>query len=541
MADIEGRYMRASGQPQTPRPDSEKGNPPVDRSRTVTAYLLLLQLVLLGFAVGGRTFAGLGIGPLHVGELTLGASLGLTLYLALVHLRRCGWGGLSTGLRSLLRSTVALPLVFLALFQLWGALRTLPYLGIYGLDALRDGVVWGYAFFAWSTLVILAGEPRRFRELSERYRVFLVVFLCLIPIVTLLSWAFYDRLPTIGVTDRFLFELRAGEVLTHLAGITAYLALVAPGFPASAIVLVSLSAPLALFYGSLNRASLLGFALSLTTFLLHPVGPRRLAWVGVSLTGAFVLLWLSGIWFRAPFHPREVSARQLVSYLANPLHVQIPPEAMPRLPISGEAYFLRLVGLEKAGVSFASKQARLQPGMGMARQEGLKASTGADAPLRTVEFRLDWWKKVVGYTVLGPYRWLGKGYGVNLANDDGFQNEPGDSLRSPHNIQITILARSGVIGLALWVGLQASWLACLLAAIHQALLRGDLRSAGAILFLLTYWISFLIIASLGVFLEGPMAGIWFWVIFGAGLAAAHCVRDARPGGVLGELPAAVKS
>ena len=165
----------------------------------------------------------------------------------------------TSGLRSLLRPTVALPLVFLALFQLWGVLRTVPFLGIYGLDALRDGVVWGYAFFAWSTLVILAVEPGRFRELAERYKVFLVVFLCLIPLVTLLSWAFYDRLPTIGVTDRFLFELRSGEVLTHLAGITAYLALMAPGFPASAMGLVFLSAALALFYGSSEPGQLARF------------------------------------------------------------------------------------------------------------------------------------------------------------------------------------------------------------------------------------------------------------------------------------------
>ena len=112
-----------------------------------------------------------------------------------------------------------------------------------------------------------------------------------------------------------------------------------------------------------------------------------------------------------------------------------------------------------------------------------------------------------------------------------------NSLRSPHNIQITILARSGVIGLALWICLQASWLACLLGAVRQALRRGDLRSAGVILFLLTYWISFLVIASLGVYLEGPMAGIWFWVIFGAGLAAASRVRGAWPGGVLADVPA----
>ena len=33
-------------------------------------------------------------------------------------------------------------------FMVLGAARTVPYLGEYGVDALRDAVLWGYAFFA---------------------------------------------------------------------------------------------------------------------------------------------------------------------------------------------------------------------------------------------------------------------------------------------------------------------------------------------------------------------------------------------------------
>ena len=35
--------------------------------------------------------------------------------------------------------------------------------------------------------------------------------------------------------------------------------------------------------------------------------------------------------------------------------------------------------------------------------------------------RLDWWKEIVTYTINGKYFWTGKGFGVNLADDDGFQ------------------------------------------------------------------------------------------------------------------------
>ena len=39
------------------------------------------------------------------------------------------------------------------------------------------------------------------------------------------------------------------------------------------------------------------------------------------------------------------------------------------------------------------------------------------------------------------------------------------------------------------------------------------------LFLLGYWLAFMINASFDVFLEGPMGGIWFWTVYGVGLAA----------------------
>ncbi len=39
------------------------------------------------------------------------------------------------------------------------------------------------------------------------------------------------------------------------------------------------------------------------------------------------------------------------------------------------------------------------------------------------------------------------------------------------------------------------------------------------LFLLAYWMAFMINTAFDVFLEGPMGGIWFWTVYGIGLAA----------------------
>ena len=41
------------------------------------------------------------------------------------------------------------------------------------------------------------------------------------------------------------------------------------------------------------------------------------------------------------------------------------------------------------------------------------------------------------------------------------------------------------------------------------------------LFLGAYWLAFLINGSFDVYLEGPMGGIWFWTVYGIGVAPAN--------------------
>jgi hypothetical protein len=135
----------------------------------------------------------------------------------------------------------------------------------------------------------------------------------------------------------------------------------------------------------------------------------------------------------------------------------------------------------------------------------------------TREFRLNWWTDIVGYTFNGEHFWAGKGYGINLANDDGYQvHEDTEDLRNPHNIFMTILARSGVPGLILWLLFLASFGTTLLT---RAVSTEDTNPWGAryALWLLAYWLAFLFNASFDVFLEGPMGAIWFWSLIGIGL------------------------
>lgn len=145
-------------------------------------------------------------------------------------------------------------------------------------------------------------------------------------------------------------------------------------------------------------------------------------------------------------------------------------------------------------------------------------------------WRLRWWEAIRNYTLHGPLFWTGQGFGVNLAEADGFVvglEHGGAVVRSPHNASMTILARAGVPGLVLWAVLLAAWLWMMAMNLLEARLAGEERWAHWFLFLACYLAAAVIDASFDVALEGPMLGIWFWVIFGIGVGSSMAYR-ARP-------------
>jgi hypothetical protein len=133
------------------------------------------------------------------------------------------------------------------------------------------------------------------------------------------------------------------------------------------------------------------------------------------------------------------------------------------------------------------------------------------------QFRLAWWGKIIDYTVFGNYFWTGKGFGVNLADTDGFQSTVDRSLRSPHNSHVTVLARMGIPGFVLWLVLQGTFGIGLLRATIALRRAGDVRLAMTAALVFSYWVAIMVDTSFDPYLEGPQGGIWFWTIFGVGL------------------------
>jgi hypothetical protein len=74
--------------------------------------------------------------------------------------------------------------------------------------------------------------------------------------------------------------------------------------------------------------------------------------------------------------------------------------------------------------------------------------------------------------------------------------------------------------------LQFAWAASVAAAYVRSRRRGERDWAGAFLFLGAYWAAFVVNATFDVFLEGPMGAIWFWSLYGVGLAAVWIHRHA---------------
>lgn len=120
-------------------------------------------------------------------------------------------------------------------------------------------------------------------------------------------------------------------------------------------------------------------------------------------------------------------------------------------------------------------------------------------------WRILWWGQIIDYTFNGPFFFTGKGLGVNLAEDDQIlTTDLEGELRSPHNFNLTILARFGVLLFLAWI----YWIFIQIKRIKSVGLS-NLQ-----LILICIQIAFLFNASFDVFLEGPMGAFPFWVFVG---------------------------
>ena len=370
--------------------------------------------------------------------------------------------------------------VLLIIFGIWQAVCTVPYLTTYKIDSLRDAVVWGYSVFAWCVAALVCRYPGIIDKVIERYKRFANWYVFLGPLSVLVTWYLAGSLPTVPGSDVPILHLKPGDMLVHLAGIIAYLL--------AGMALRKLWWLIPAFVGVVVGGVLTrgGFVAILCATLFAAIlrGPSkqlvRLI-VGAALGGTILLMLLIAldVHLKVPGRAREISADQIFANVDS-------------------------IGGSESG--------------------------GLDA---TKRWRLEWWKKIIDYTVHGPYFWTGKGYGINLSESDGFRVGLGpgsEPLRSPHNSHMTFLARSGVPGMLLWAAVQLTWLGLMIQSLIRSRRLRLSKWSGLFIWLAAYWLAFMVNSSFDVVLEGPMSGIPFWTVFGLGWGA-HVVFSQRDGRV----------
>ena len=366
------------------------------------------------------------------------------------------------------------PLMLLLALMAITVMGTLRYIGTYGVDAPRDAVIVMYGLFSIVVAALLLERPGRLDKVLLYFQKFAFIYIALFVPIFIGSMIVRDQLPGINATP--FVNVRAGEMGFHLGGI------------ASLAILGLLR---------VNRWFLSGLILAMLLVVAQSRGGALAYIVPIAAAAA-----LSGRLYKM------VVGVGLAAVLLTVLSVADLEFDMS--VFSSSPQMARTIGTDQI-----TKNVTSIFGQSDGSLEGTK------------QFRLNWWTAIVDYTVFGPYFWTGKGFGVNLAIDDGYvvgEEFGGPPLRSPHNGHLTVLARTGVPGLVLWIALFAAWCGRILLDSFSARHRGLLLWSNFFLFLFCYALAGLVDAAFDVALEGPMVGIPFWIIIGIGVGASMIYR-----------------
>jgi O-Antigen ligase len=487
---------------------ADSGGRAVTGAQPMVRWLVGSLLVALMFF--DKPFAYLGVGSLHVTEAILAVGVSLLVI---------DWEASLARLRTTLASAQGL---LLLIFVAYETARTVPCVARDGLIAARDAVVWAYALFA--IIVVVAFDRTSCRRLLERAPRVALAFVAWVPVAFLL----YVVQPG-GLAVPFqpvpLLGFKLGDLAVHLAGCLAILVAgrrhLMRSLAARAAWIIALVWSIGwVLIASLNRAGMTAALAGLVVLVLAGY-VRDVSRVGVAMVLVLATWFVTGPAYTLPPNgpgavSKEIAARSVVDAIVSipfaALHVRrLSHEAPPRALSSTGALAAAARPQVVAGVVAPAQSAT------SVDTPDMSASSGSRTMLRerTISWRLRWWRAIVDYTFHGPYLWWGKGYGLNLADDDGFRLGRDPGLRSPHNAVMTLLARSGLPGAALFCAFVVALLVRLIARVRS----GTGWARGFATVILVYLVASLVVAMFDVYLEGPMGGVWFWALVGFALTA----------------------
>ncbi|MEU4601556.1 O-antigen ligase family protein [Kribbella sp. NPDC023972] len=358
-------------------------------------------------------------------------------------------------------------LALLLAFAAWGLIRMVPGVATYQLDALRDAALWFYCLFAFFVMAALARSP----ELLDR----LIAGLTRLTPWLLLWLPFAVVLHPLSATAPAV-PFTTVSVLSHKSGNAAVAALLVLGC-------------MWLLPGTRSARSRVVWSLMALLTIALAATQNRGGMVGVMAGGAVGLAFLRN---RLGLAARVVLVFAVGLGVASLLSLKVP-----------------LGGLQ--GREFSASQLIAN----------VASLGGSDSPGNlggTVEGREQLWTRILDKQVTDGHLVDGSGFGQNLASEVGIYDAGKDTLRSPHNSHLHILARMGLVGLSLWIALWVGWYWRMAAGCRRLAREGlhTRRQVGVLSLMLTTAV--LVSCFFDPELEGPQVAALLWTTVGIGVA-----------------------
>ena len=288
---------------------------------------------------------------------------------------------------ALVASLATLPSLVLVALMVWVLARTIPFVSVYGFDSLRDSTVVMYGGFALIVIGLLLEDARRIDTVLRYYNILLVSFPAIfVGFCLTLFWVeyiprLYGSVPIVDITT--------SAVGTHLAGTMVF-------------VLIGY-----------RKVSFLWFLVWLATLTIV-AATNRGATLAVLGPVVFAMLMLGRLRLLLTAMLAVVSIFAVLLTVEGTFTQDNETEGSP----SAESVRTRYVKNAESIVGHSGEQ----------NVEGTK------------RWRLDWWDIIINDTIYGPNFWTGRGFGLNLAEADGFagpavlHGQPRAPTRSPHNV-----------------------------------------------------------------------------------------------------------
>lgn len=453
----------------TPRPfSSSRARRSVRAFRldhSVQVLIAMIAILLSGYLLFNRAFAWLHVPGTPIFVGEVALIFGLYVVIQTPHLGR------------LIRISRSIQL--LLLFMLWGFASAFDGLSEFGLvDTIRDSALWYYGAFGVITAVLLLYRPGLWDELVDRAVRYMPFFLSVM--VIRLATANIDtglRIPDSSVK---ITSHKTGDIAVNVAiALTLLIIVAGPSASdqmrkrATTFTLIGLLVIVAA--GTQNRGGFVA-AFVVLTVVFFMARHARVAMLGVLALSVLLAILAAALDVRLQLDRRELSVEQIIENVRS-----------------------------------------------------VTEETSATGEANTTQWRLSFWTIVLD-EMAEDRRWTaGYGFGENLAARFGFENPDTDTpLRSPHNSHLSVLARMGLVGSALWIGLFWTWYSALLRARRSFRELGDDRRAALAVWLVLAMTAELVVAFFDPTLEGPQVGILTWTLFGMGAALGLGARSVSP-------------